>query len=105
MSIQIKDSLSQILKRIKDSIDSIDDETTTEQEIEQAPTFDELKKPGNSTVVKTQTQRDMTPIKVTNLHETEFPENATELTQIDKLQNSEKKEQEHTTDQSPKNIK
>ena len=40
----------------------------------------------------------MTPIKVTNVHDTEFPENAEELTQHDKLQNSEHKEQEVTTD-------
>jgi hypothetical protein len=40
MSIQIKDHVSEILKRIKDSIDTIHEETTTEQEIEQEPTFD-----------------------------------------------------------------
>ena len=42
MSIQIKDNISQILKKIKDSIDSIHEETTFEYEIEQAPTFEEI---------------------------------------------------------------
>ena len=41
MSAPNKYSLSQILIKIKDSIDSIPEETT-DKEIEQAPMFDEL---------------------------------------------------------------
>ena len=44
----------------------------------------------------------MPPINVTNVHETEFVEGAEELTQHDKLQNSEHKEQEDTTEEEAK---
>ena len=44
----------------------------------------------------------MPTLKVTNVHETEFLESAEELTQHAKLQNSEHKEQEETTEEEAK---
>lgn len=79
-----------MFNRIKDSINSIPEEIP-DQEIQQATNFDEFIKSNISTVVKTQTQDETPPIKATNMHETEFPEIAEELTQIDKLSNSEYK--------------
>ena len=104
MKSQIKDRLSQMLNRIKNNIDSIHEETT-DKENEKAPTFDQLKKSSNASLVKTKTQEETPPIKATNVHETEFPENAEELTQHDKLKNSEHKEQEVTTDDLTKTNK
>ena len=101
MSAQIKDRLSQLLNRIKDSIEAIH-EDSTDQEIEQAPKFDEFVKPINSDVVPTQTQEQIHPIKVTNVHETEFLENEAEMTQHAKLQNSEHKLEEDTTEEEAK---
>jgi len=40
MRIQIKDRLSQMLKKIKDSINSIPEDTTDKENV-QAPNFDE----------------------------------------------------------------
>ena len=47
----------------------------------------------------------MQPIKLTNVHESEFLENATELSLDAKLHNSEHKEFQHTTEGFPKTNK
>ena len=98
MSVQTKANYSQKLNKIKDIIDSLPD-YTTDKEIEQAPNFDELIKSANAAVEPTQ---HMPTIKITNLHETEFLEGAEELMQHAKLQNSEHKEQEDTTEEETK---
>ena len=99
MSVQIKDRLSQMLINIKDNIDSIPEDTTTDRTIEQAPIFDELAKQINVPApLSTKTQAEMPPIKITNVHETLLLENATELTLDAKLYNSEHKEFKDTTE-------
>ena len=49
MKIKIKDSLSQMINTMKETIDSIPEETT-DKVIEKAPIFDELIKSTNAAV-------------------------------------------------------
>ena len=58
-----------MLNKIKDNIDSIHEEDTTDKEIVHAPIFDEQIKSANADVEPTQ---QIHQIKVTNVLETEF---------------------------------